>query len=193
VLTAEEISTRLRQNGRHGAGNDNIPALRRAAVLVPFLWQQDQWHLLFTRRTDTVQSHKGQVSFPGGAADPYDPTAEQTALRETYEEIGLSPEGITVLGRLPEMPTITNYLVTPIVAQINWPVTFNLSPHEVSRVFTIPLAWLAEPANREEHPRLLPNGVTENVIYYQPYDGEMLWGVSARIMVDLLVVLGLAE
>jgi 8-oxo-dGTP pyrophosphatase MutT (NUDIX family) len=192
VLTQEEITLLIRSQAANPV-DQAVEGLRRAAVLVPFLWQQDAWHLLFTRRTDTVQNHKGQVSFPGGAIDPNDSTPEETALREADEEIGLLPQHITILGRLPDLPTVTSFLVTPVVARIHWPLTFRLSPSEVSRVFTIPLMWLADPRNREERPRSFPSGYHENVIYYQPYDGEILWGISARIMVDLLKVLDLAE
>src|SRR5688572_13000108 len=80
--------------------------LKCAAVLVPLVWHDDQWHLLFTRRTDIVESHKGQVSFPGGACDEGETTPEQTALREADEEIGLQANDIKVLGRLANLITI---------------------------------------------------------------------------------------
>jgi 8-oxo-dGTP pyrophosphatase MutT (NUDIX family) len=192
MLTEEEIS-RLIRSQPAVPPDRAVDGLRRAAVLIPFLQQQDQWYLLFTRRTDTVQNHKGQVSFPGGASDAADQTPEDTALREAEEEIGLIPQHINILGRIPDQPTITNFLVTPVVARIHWPLTFRLSQLEVSRVFTIPLRWLADPKNREERPRTFPGGYHENVIYFQPYDGEILWGISAKIMVDLLEILQLAD
>ena len=88
---------------------------RPAAVLIPFLQVKGQWHILFTRRTDTVADHKGQVAFPGGRADPGDLSPEFTALREAEEEIGLNPANISILGCLQELPTITNYSITPVV------------------------------------------------------------------------------
>lgn len=163
--------------------------LRPAAVLIPMIWDGGQWNLLFTRRTEHLASHKGQVSFPGGASEPEDNTPETTALREAYEEIGLEPENVQVFGRLVSRPTVSHFIVTPVVGRIRWPKEFTPSPQEVSRIFTIPLAWLADPAHREERPRTLPNGYHEKVIYYEPYDGEILWGASARITVDLLRVL----
>lgn len=165
--------------------------LRQAAVLVPLLYHNEQWHLLFTRRTETVNSHKGQVSFPGGAADPEDDSPEATALREAYEEIGLRAEDIHILGRMQERPTISRFLVTPVVARVPWPYPFRLSPNEVGRVFTIPLDWLADPAHREVRPRAVPEAVYERVIYYQEYDGEILWGASAHITLGLLRALQL--
>lgn len=164
--------------------------LRPAAVLVPLLIQDNDWHILYTRRVDSLPEHSGQVAFPGGRVDPGDPTPEAAALREADEEIGLPPAGVRVLGRLGEYPTITAYCVTPIVAAIDWPFTPRLQPTEVSRLFTIPLTWLARPENFSERRRQVPNPHAPiQVIYYEPYDGEILWGASARITQALLSVL----
>ncbi len=188
-MPEEEIVRRLRLVGQRGPQIPPEIILRPAAVLVPLLWYEDQWHLLFTRRTETVQSHKGQVSFPGGAVDPGDRSPEETALREAYEEIGLLAQDVKVLGRLPDLVTISSYLVTPVVARIRWPYAFTLSPAEVSRVFTVPLAWLADPAHWEERMRINRLGQEEQVIYYQTYDGEVLWGITGRITVRFLQAL----
>jgi 8-oxo-dGTP pyrophosphatase MutT (NUDIX family) len=162
--------------------------LKCAAVLIPLVWYADEWHLLFTRRTDTVESHKGQVSFPGGACDEGETTPEQTALREADEEIGIHPGNVRVLGRLSNLITITYFRVTPVVGVVKWPAVFRVGEHEVARIFTIPLAWLANPANRWEFE--MP-GRTRTLIAYHPYDGELLWGATARMTVDFLKVLGL--
>ena len=163
-----------------------------AAVLIPFLRVSDDWHILFTRRTEKVADHKGQVAFPGGRADPDDPSPEYTALREAEEEIGLKSADVTILGRLQELPTITNYCVTPVVGVIPWPYPIRLEEIEVCRAFYIPLAWLSDPSHHEIRKRILPGTSTPlPVIYFHPYDGELLWGVSAQITVNLLVALGL--
>jgi len=162
--------------------------LKCAAVLVPLIWQDDEWHLLFTRRTDRVESHKGQVSFPGGACDEGESTPEQTALREAHEEIGLDPAKVRVLGRLANMITITSFRVTPVVGVIEWPTVFSIGEHEVARIFTIPLNWLADKRNRWEFNML---GRNRSLIAYHPYDGELLWGATARMTVDFLRVLEL--
>jgi 8-oxo-dGTP pyrophosphatase MutT (NUDIX family) len=162
--------------------------LKCAAVLVPLVWHDEEWHLLYTRRTDRVESHKGQVSFPGGACDEGETTPEETALREADEEIGLNPNDVKVLGRLVNMITITYFRVTPVVGVIKWPAVFRVGEHEVARVFTIPLGWLANPSNRWEF--TLP-GTTRSLIAYHPYDGELLWGATARMTVDFLNVLRL--
>jgi 8-oxo-dGTP pyrophosphatase MutT (NUDIX family) len=167
-------------------------ALRPAAVLIPFLRISDEWQILFTRRTEAVADHKGQVSFPGGRADPGDLSPEFTALREAEEEIGLKPADVRVLGRLRELPTVTNYCVTPIIGVIPWPYPLHLAANEVSRVFQIPLTWLTDQTHHETRTRILPGTNTSiPVIYFQPYNGELLWGVSAQITVNLLSALGL--
>jgi len=166
--------------------NDEI-TLKCAAVLVPLVWQDEEWHLLFTRRTDRVESHKGQVSFPGGACDEGETAPEQTALREAEEEIGIHPNDVRILGRLANLITISYFRVTPVVGVVRWPAVFRVGEHEVARVFTIPLAWLANESNRWQFE--IP-GRNRSVIAYHPYDGELLWGATARMTVDFLKVLG---
>jgi 8-oxo-dGTP pyrophosphatase MutT (NUDIX family) len=170
---------------------------RPAAVLIPLLRIQNQsWHILFTRRTDEVADHKGQVAFPGGRAEPSDATPQETALREVREEIGLHPEDVKILGVMGGIHTITNYRIIPVVSIIKWPYPIKLQPREVKRVFTIPLTWLANQNNYRVTYRevlfsdqLRPQ--TVEVVYYNPYDGEVLWGVSAEITLHLLETLRL--
>jgi 8-oxo-dGTP pyrophosphatase MutT (NUDIX family) len=163
---------------------------RPAAVLIPILRKDDAWHILFTRRTDTLPEHSGQVAFPGGRSDPGDLTPETTALREAWEEIGLNSADVQVLGRLNDHLTVTNYRVTPIVGIISWPFSLRLEKEEVSRVFTIPLDWLADPINQEERLRPLPPPFPPvKVIYFHPYENEIVWGATARFTVTLLKIL----
>jgi len=165
---------------------------RPAAVLIPFLKIDKTWHILFTRRTDTLPEHSGQVAFPGGGSEPEDKSPEATALRETYEEIGLAPENVQILGKLNTLQTISNYCITPVVGVIPWPYLFQLELTEVSWIFTIPLAWLANPTHYEIRHRALPSPFPPiPVVYFQHYDGELLWGVSAQITLNLLVALEL--
>ena len=164
--------------------------LRPAAVLIPLLRQADTWHLLYTRRTNHLPEHSGQVAFPGGRMDPDDDSPEATAVREAQEEIGLPPQAVRILGRLGDYLTITAYRVTPVVAAIDWPFQLQLQPNEVSRVFTIPLDWLAQPENYQEKERPVPvPHAPIKVIFYNLYQGEMLWGASARMTQALLGVL----
>src|SRR5574342_1395009 len=128
-LTEDYISRKLREaleaagpssDGYAEIDLNDETRLKCAAVLVPLVWQDDEWHLLFTRRTDKVESHKGQVSFPGGACDDGETTPEQTALREAEEEIGLEPNNVRVLGRLTNLITISHFRVTPGVGIVTW-------------------------------------------------------------------------
>jgi len=204
TLTLHEISSRLVKRappvkaptGR-GRSRGEIPAkagdLTCAAVLVPLVHRDQEWHLVFTHRTHMVESHKGQVSFPGGACQSGE-TAEQTALREAEEEIGLRPQDVRLLGRLGEMDTITAYRITPLVGSIPWPYSFRPSPTEVERVFSIPIQWLADRRNWQEKKVTSLDGTgSVAVIIYQPYEGEILWGASARITMEFLQVVGLLQ
>lgn len=165
---------------------------RPAAVLIPLLKKEGCWHILFTRRNANLPEHSGQVAFPGGRADPGDASPENTALREAWEEIGLDPADVSVLGQLNDFITVTNYLVTPIVGTFPWPYPIQLAYNEVSRVFTIPLDWLADPQNHEVRRRNLPHPYQPvQIIYFKEYDGEVLWGASARFTLELLEILGL--
>src|SRR4030066_250502 len=156
VITEDYISERLAESQKPSSDASYLSALssaepRPAAVLIPLFHANVKdcsnhvWQVLLTRRTDTVAEHQGQVAFPGGRADPTDTTPEMTALREAREEIGLDPVQVRLMGRMDSLRTITNYLVTPIVGVIPWPVQFQLEETEVSRVFSIPLDWLADP------------------------------------------------
>jgi 8-oxo-dGTP pyrophosphatase MutT (NUDIX family) len=197
ILTPSVISDRL-QSAWAAAGDTPAPyaeinftdesRLKCAAVLVPLLQMAGAWHLLYTRRTERVESHKGQVSFPGGACDDGDAALESTALREAQEEIGIEPSRVRILGRLTDLITVTSFRVTPIVGLVDWPTVFRLGEDEVERVFTIPLDWLADINNRWEFPLGDRNGT---VIAYHPYDGELLWGATARMTVNFIKVLGL--
>jgi 8-oxo-dGTP pyrophosphatase MutT (NUDIX family) len=167
---------------------------RPAAVLIPFLKVENGWHLLFIRRTAIPKDrHSGQVAFPGGRCDPTDSTVEKAALREAQEEVGINPRDVHILGRVRDMLTITNYRVTPIVGTIPWPYNFIPQSDEVARIFSIPINWLADPGNHEVRMRGLQiSGQDIPVIYFQKFDGELLWGASARITLLLLEALGLA-
>lgn len=168
--------------------------MKCASVLIPLVCWKDEWQLVFTRRTEMVEHHKGQVSFPGGGCEVGESTPEMTALREAREEIGLKPDDVRLLGRMNDVITISHYRVTPVVGVIPWPYRVRLEPAEVERIFTIPLLWLAERANWYEQP--VETGAMVHpfpVVRYHPYDKEVLWGVSARITQNLLTILGLLD
>ncbi len=189
-LTVEQIRSRLAEIRTPPRELPQAVSLRTAAVLVPLACDQGELHLLFTRRTDLVHDHKGQVAFPGGAVESQDASVEDTALRETYEEIGIPPKEICVLGTLPPFPTITGFLICPVVGMIPWPYDLHLSYEEVSRVFTVPFQWLADPVNRVENEMVMPDGRMEKVIFFNNYEGEKVWGATARIALYFLRSIG---
>ncbi len=200
-LSEDEILRRLADSRRTKLAGEqaNLASaefagdLRPAAVLLPLLWEEEAWHLLFTHRAGTVEHHRDEVAFPGGTCQAGE-TPEQTALRETAEETGLAPEDVRILGRLPDVTTGTGYRVTPVVGRIPWPCALRLSPHEVTRVFTIPLDWLAQRRHWRIVPYTPPGGRAPfPVIVYQPYSGEVLWGASARITHVFLATLGIID
>lgn len=166
---------------------------RPAAVLIPLVRMEDGWHILFIRRTEVAGDiHSGQVALPGGKRERTDPSLRDAAKRETQEELGISPDDVTILGQLNEFIAISNFRVTPFVGTLPWPYPITIDSREVARWFSIPLAWLADPANRVTSYRELPNGLGKvSVIYFDRYDGELLWGLSARIITELLDTLGL--
>lgn len=166
---------------------------RPAAVLIPMVQTHGEWHVLFIRRTEVEGDlHSGQVALPGGKRDRGDESLSAAALRETNEELGIRPEDIQILGRLNEFIAISNFRVTPFVGTLPWPYDIRLDTREVSRWFTVPLTWLADPANRQVTRRELPDGLGEvRVIFFNEYDGEILWGLSARIIIEFLEALKL--
>jgi 8-oxo-dGTP pyrophosphatase MutT (NUDIX family) len=194
-LSEDYIAQKLKESQKNAADSDGyaeIPVkpstrLRNAAVLVPLTYVNGEWLLLFTRRTDRVQSHKGQVSFPGGASDEGETTPEQTALREAEEEIGMRPADVKVLGRLSQLITISSYRVTPVVGVVPWPYAFKVASIEVARVFTIPLLWLSD---RNNYWEFFLRDSNRSLITYHPYDGELLWGATARMTVTFLKTIG---
>ncbi len=161
---------------------------RPAAVLIPLFFDSEQWHVLLTERTDQVEDHKGQVSFPGGRVDARDADRVATALREAEEEVGLRREDVAVLGQIDELITVSQYRITPVIGTFPWPYAFTLQKTELSEVFTVPLTWLAEPAHLEVRQRqpIIPGRPIE--VYYFHYAGHTIWGVTARIILNLLKV-----
>lgn len=158
-------------------------ALRPAAVLIPVVHRADTGlSVLFTRRTAHLSNHGGQISFPGGRAEPDDGSPAATALRETEEEIGLVRSHVEVLGTLSEYVTVTAYRVTPVVGLVSG--TFELSPDgaEVAEVFEVPLAHLLDPANHQRN-TVLQNG-WQREYYAVPYRDYYIWGATAGMVMN---------
>ncbi len=162
--------------------------LVRAAVLVPLFCKDGQLHILFTLRSGAVTYHKGQVSFPGGTCAKEDCNLLDTALRESWEEIGLKREDAGVIGELDDVVTHnTKFAITPFVGLIPYPYPFKTSPREIDRILEVPVSHLADKANWWTESRLL-DGVAVPANCYRWQD-TVIWGATARIVDDLLSLL----
>jgi 8-oxo-dGTP pyrophosphatase MutT (NUDIX family) len=164
------------------------PGLAPAAVLAPLFFKEDEVHLLFTQRTFTLKDHRGQISFPGGVRHDDDPSLRATALRETQEEIGLNPNDVEVLGGLPAVNTITGYRISPFVGLIPYPYEFQPSPLEVKRLLLLPLEGFYPP-ERWSSSNYHYKGRTTRVCSWS-LNQELIWGATARILLNLLALLG---
>ncbi|MSP95939.1 MAG: CoA pyrophosphatase [Betaproteobacteria bacterium] len=158
-------------------------ALHAASVLVPIVARGAEPTVLFTQRTAHLKNHSGQISFPGGRAEAHDASPERTALRETWEEIGLVAERIEVVGRLSEYHTRTGYRITPVVGIVKPPFDLRPDDNEVAEVFEVPLAFLLDARNHQRHSREFEG---EQRHYFAiPYQDRYIWGATAGMLVNL--------
>jgi 8-oxo-dGTP pyrophosphatase MutT (NUDIX family) len=162
------------------------PALARAAVLVPLYENGGRIHVLFTVRSELVEHHKGQISFPGGAFDRTDPDLTFTAVRETWEEIGVSTGHVDVIGQLDEMVTVSNFLVRPFVGRITTPgpYPFAHSEVEVSEILEVPLTHLLDETNVVAEMRHYQG--RDVMMYSYHFERHLIWGATARILKQFL-------
>ena len=168
--------------GDEGSGRE-AAAVTAAAVLVPIVEHASELTVIFTKRTSHLKAHSGQVSFPGGRAEPEDPTPEFTALREAQEEIGLAMERVEVLARLPEYLTRTGFRVTPVVGVVKPPLELMPDPREVDDVFEVPLSFLLDPRNHQRRSRDIQG---RTVSYFElVYGPRVIWGATAGMLVNL--------
>lgn len=175
----EKIHTALGNNfpGFAGDISPRVPA----AVLIPFVHINDEWHLLFTKRTNGVAKHQGEISFPGGAAEVADEDLIQTAIRETCEEIGLCEDNIHVIGVMEPVQTVSNYCVLPVIGTVKWPQVLHLNPSEVENTLLIPVNWLKQDRNWYIQDYYFAPGQSKPVLHYRDYEGEHLWGITAGL------------
>lgn len=150
-----------------------------SSVLLCLGQLQGAWYIILTKRTQWVQTHKGQVSFPGGIQEVHDATLLHTALRESEEEIGIKPEQVEVLGTLPPVDTIGRVRIYPWVALLPLPFEFQLSPREVERVILLPVDELLSKGLSDVKVRVENYDVQSEGIYCEQ---ELIWGATARIL-----------
>jgi 8-oxo-dGTP pyrophosphatase MutT (NUDIX family) len=167
----------------------DAPGTLDAAVLVLLYHDAGREQVLLTVRTDKVEHHKGQISFPGGGRHGADEDLETTALRETWEEVGVHPDHVEIIGRLDEMVTISNFRVRPYVGVLTKvPYEFVPQEFEVAQVLEVPVRHLLDPANKVHEPRTLPNGAIVGMPAYW-YGEHRIWGATARMLETFLSLL----
>ena len=159
----------------------------RAAVLIPILERRDEFCFLLTQRTHKVETHKGQISFPGGIQEDSDRDLLETALRETWEEIGLARQAIRVLGEFDEYLSITGLVVTPFVAWLQGPLDLTPNPDEVDEVLEVPFSVFRNSRLLRVETRVR-QGV-ERKVYFYDFLGKEVWGLTAQMIRDLLQLL----
>ena len=186
ISVIEHIRARLRD---FQPSYVEAPELPRAAVLLPLYEKDGETSIVFTRRSELVEHHKGQISFPGGAHDATDPDLRFTALRETWEEIGVAVDHVEVVGQLDEMITISNFLVRPFVGRITepGPYPFVHSEIEVAEILEVPLDHLRDEANVLAEPRIYQG--REIIAYSFRWNDHVISGATARILKQFLDLL----
>ncbi|MBN1848611.1 MAG: CoA pyrophosphatase [Deltaproteobacteria bacterium] len=165
-------------------------AFIHAAVLMPLFHDETGYKILFTKRTDKVEHHKRQISFPGGAVDNGDGSLQETALRESHEEIGLLRDDVQILGPLDQTTTFgSDFVVHPFVGYIPYPYDFTINPKEVDRIITVPLdVFLSDQAIYKRDRAEFEDYVYQGTSYY--YNGDVIWGATARIMENFIHIVG---
>ena len=160
------------------------PPFSHAAVLVPLFKKEEDCHLLFTKRSDQVKYHKGEISFPGGVVDEEDLELVNTALREAHEEIGLKRNDVQIVGILDDIVTITQFIVTPIVGLFPYPYPFKVSEVEIAELIEVPLSSLLHKECFSE--KEIIRGGQKEVVYAYQYGEHIIWGATARILKQFL-------
>ena len=188
-LDREEIRLRLRAAGSCSDGDPERASVQGipAAVLVGLLEWPEGLRVILTERTAHLKNHAAQIAFPGGRIERDDAGPAAAALREAYEEIGLAADKVDLLGCLTPHLTVTGFLVYPFVGWIEAPVEFTPDPHEVAEVFTVPLDFVLDPANRVWETKYLDGALRD--YYVLPYPGHRIWGATAGMLVSLARVL----
>ena len=160
-------------------------SLSRAAILLLFYQIEGKYYILFTKRTEDVEHHKGQISFPGGTYHDSDKTLASTALRESFEEIGVKEEDVDILGELDDLITVSsNYIVTPFIGTLPGPYKFEINENEVEEIIEVPLSALLDKDGFREG-SWVHEGRSHPTYFYQ-YQEHTIWGATATILKQFL-------
>ena len=163
------------------------PSLTPASVFLIVYPKDGEYCVLLNKRTEEVEHHKGEISFPGGGKDPGDKDFLATALRESYEEMGIRPEDITVLGELDDVITRTHFGVRVFVGTIPYPYSYNPSAVEIAEVLEVPIRHLLDPANLREEVRWVDGALSRSHSY--AYGEHLIFGATAKIVDQFLELL----
>ena len=156
-----------------------------AAVLLPLYYYDGDLRIVLQKRSQQVEHHKGEISFPGGMVDAEDESRLHTALREAHEEMGIRPEDVNVLGRLDDTPTISDFMISAFVGSIPSPYTFTPSEAEVAEVVLAPVSHLRKPSSFRDDVRLKEDGAFHRMPIYV-YEGHVIFGATAMILEQFL-------
>ena len=166
---------------------EGTPDARPAAVLVPLYVRERELWTLFTKRSEAVESHKGQIAYPGGMEALDDASPWETAIRETEEEIGVPRKAILRIGALPEVTTFTGFRIRPFVGAIPYPFDFRHDPREVESVIEMPIRVLMGPTLVEERAVTWKGRSIPTPVYH--VKGHVIWGATAFLLSSLLEAL----
>jgi 8-oxo-dGTP pyrophosphatase MutT (NUDIX family) len=194
LYTADDFRSRARAehliDPPHGYGDHYLnpdladlilgQQLRDAAVLIPIVDHPEGASLILTKRADSLRSHSGQIAFPGGRIDPEDVSPEAAALRESEEEIGLAPEKVEVIGRMPDYVSGSGYRIAPVFGIVSPGFRLSINPDEVDAAFEVPLSFLMDPANHSRLSRTWQD--RQRYFYAMPFGERYIWGVTAGII-----------
>lgn len=182
------LTDRIRRTLSDNPGNViDDPSLTPAGVMLLVYPKNGEYCVLLNKRSNKVDDHKGEISFPGGRKDANDPTLLDTAMRETHEEMGINPQHIEVLGELDDQPTTSRYLIRPYAATIPYPYDFSPSEIEVAEVLEVPISSLMDSNNRRDEIRII-NGNLDNTPAFA-HNGHIIFGATARILHRFLQLL----
>ena len=163
-----------------------------SAVLVPIYYKQGQYYILFTKRTELVKEHKGEISFPGGAYQEGDKTLVNTALRECFEEIGLMADNVEILGELDDTTTKTsNYIISPFVAFIVSPYQFKANAEEAEEIIEVPISALLDKGCLLKETEIIDGKAVASYSYYD--QGRIIHGATARILNQFLDIFAMSR